>query len=307
MDFGRVSAQELTRINFKLPEPISFLKTQTAKPLTVKLGCPVWANPGFRGTIYPQETKKQDFLKNYALQFDAIELNSTHYSLPAFETIKKWNEEALGANPDFKFSPKLLQSISHQGSLTQHRQELGAFLKTLEYFGPSLGISFLQLPPFFSPAELPALFSFLDQWPQTFQLAIEFRHAAWFKNEAIAKKVSDYLFSRKISLVITDTPGERSVLHSWLTAPHMLVRFVANELHPVDQPRIQDWANHIHKLHTLGLEEIYFFAHQPDESLCLAPLQQLAYALKLQGIQVREPINHALTAKPAATQQLSLF
>jgi uncharacterized protein YecE (DUF72 family) len=71
-----------------------------------------------------------------------------------------------------------------------------------------------------------------------------------------------------MSTVITDVAGRRDVLHMRLSNRTAFIRFVANDLHPTDFPRIDEWTVLLKKWMEEGLKEIYFFIHTPDKSLC---------------------------------------
>ncbi len=71
-----------------------------------------------------------------------------------------------------------------------------------------------------------------------------------------------------ISTVISDVAGRRDVLHQRLSNRTAFIRFGANDLHPTDFPRINDWTVLLKKWLSEGLKEAYFFVHTPDTKLC---------------------------------------
>lgn len=68
--------------------------------------------------------------------------------------------------------------------------------------------------------------------------------------------------------MITDVAGRRNVLHSSVSAPFVLLRFIGNELHPSDFSRAQDWCLRLKQWSELGLQKVFFFAHEPDDLTC---------------------------------------
>ena len=56
-------------------------------------------------------------------------------------------------------------------------------------------------------------------------------------------------------------------LHMRLTTPIAMVRFVGNGLHPTDYTRIDEWVERIVSWQKMGLREVYFFTHEPDNLL----------------------------------------
>ena len=61
---------------------------------TLRLGCPVWAFEGWRGSLYTRAARREEFLPQYARVFGAVEGNSTFYGLPAEATVRRWAAEA---------------------------------------------------------------------------------------------------------------------------------------------------------------------------------------------------------------------
>lgn len=111
MDFGHLD--NLTGIELNLPpnhaetaRELGKYKNTKVKP-AIYVGGPVWADSGYVGTLYPKGTKSSKYLYEYCRQFNAIELNATHYRLPPLETVHQWRAVATAG---FKFSPKVPQN-----------------------------------------------------------------------------------------------------------------------------------------------------------------------------------------------------
>ena len=140
--------------------------------------------------------------------------------------------------------------------------------ESISAFGDCLGTTFMQLPPHFGTNRLNELISFLGNIPHPLKLAIELRHESWFANNKMFDELSGFLMECNHALVITDVAGRRDVLHQRLSNKTALIRFVANNLHPTDFKRMDDWAKRSASWINKGLEEFYFFIHTPDKSLC---------------------------------------
>ncbi len=273
MEFGKIAPEMLPKIDFSLPEePPSnqrFLlcpqhKTERASQPLIYLGCPIWVHKKWVGSTYPPGTQEQDFLKQYARQFNCIELNTTHYQIPSGRIIEKWCKDVPS---NFRFSPKFPQEISHHLLPKGNAKDLTqVFLEAICGFGQHLGHSFLQLPAHFSPQYLDKLSKFLDELPPDFKLAVELRHADWF-GDSVSEQVIVLLESHGASWVITDVAGERAVSHRVLSSPSTMIRFVGNGLHESDYPRMEFWAKQLSKWLHEGIAEIYFFMHQPSNDL----------------------------------------
>ncbi len=265
MDFGRLS--DISQVDFSLPADhagvMKVLGGKRTPNLKVYIGCPVWSDPGFVGKIYPDKAKESDYVKYYSQQFNSIELNATHYKIPTEKTINTWISKV---NKGFVFCPKVPQVISHATDISQMTVVMNEFTKALAYFKEHLATLFLQLSPHFDPSKLPLLLTFLDQLAET-NIAIELRHSAWFSGAQQLNELCNYLYKNAMGLVITDVAGRRDVLHQRLTNKTAFIRFTANNLHPSDYKRLDDWALRCSQWIEKGLEKLYFFVHTPDKSL----------------------------------------
>ena len=58
--------------------------------------------------------------------------------------------------------------------------------------------------------------------------------------------------------------GRRDVLHQAVTGKTVVIRFIGNDLHPTDYTRIDAWVLKLKEWFDMGLHEVYFFIHQPD-------------------------------------------
>ena len=268
MKFGKL--QDISRVNFDLPpDPAGNTKVLTGlavpeEPPTCYIGCTGWSMPEWVGKVYPKGTKSKDFLKYYSQQFNTIEFNTTHYRIPGFSTVEKWYNESA---PGFKFCPKVPQSISHSKDLGASSDSLEVFSDAILGLKEKLGPCFLQLPPYFGHDRLALLEHFLQRWPSAIDLAVEVRHESWFEADSKRRDFLNLLFRYGVGTVITDVAGRRDVLHMALTSGIAMVRFVGNGLHPTDYTRIDKWVERIDDWFELGLQEIFFFTHEPDNIL----------------------------------------
>jgi uncharacterized protein YecE (DUF72 family) len=262
MDFGKLN--DIAGINFDLPPENTFTKnvlTQTNTQKRCFVGPPIWSNKEWIGKIYPSNAKEKDFLYHYARQFNTIELNVTHYQIPNLSTIDRWRESVVGT--DFKFCPKWPQIISHDRQLIGCDLFVNEFIENVSQLDEYLGMTFLQLSPYFGSNKLPILERFLKQLPPTFPISVEFRHQDWFKNQYVWQQTAEILCDLKVGTVITDVAGRRDVLHQTLTTQTLTLRFVASlaKLHESDFQRVDAWVQKIKQWFDAGLETAYIFAH----------------------------------------------
>ncbi|WP_281615865.1 DUF72 domain-containing protein [Flammeovirga sp. SubArs3] len=269
MDFGRL--KDISGVDFSLPEedPYSQMVLRNHPNFVgnfeFRLGAPAWSCAAWKGKIYPEKSTPQTFLHYYSQYFDTIELNSTHYGIPKAETLLKWKSTV----PDyFRFCPKMLQNVSHRKRLINCHQEVIEFTEQMQLFENKLGYTWLQMPPDFDIQEVKPLLNFIEKYPTHIPLALELRHDSWFKDHKVLDELSDLMESRGDAMIITDVAGRRDVLHMRITSPTLLVRFVGNELVDSDFSRVDSWLKRLQHLKMQGLQEVYFFAHQPEDILC---------------------------------------
>jgi len=302
MDFGKLPSVD--KVDFSLPsEPPQNATLLAALPKvtkpTIYLGATGYNMKAWVGQWYPPGAKDRDFLRHYGAQFNTIEHNTTHYRIPDTATVERWREETPA---DFRFCPKIPQTISHARDLGLNGRELPLFCEVIAGLEKKLGCCFLQLPPHFSVRDLHLAVRFLEHFPSEIPLAVEVRHASFFQQTTQAEDFFQLLQSHNIATVITDVAGRRDVCHMRLSNRRVLVRFVGNALHPSDYQRIEDWAGRLKNWLDAGLHEVYFFTHEPDNLLApdLAVFCEKVFSANMPGVTLRGP-------KPVGGQQRTLF
>jgi len=308
MKFGKL--QDLTDVDFTLPPDPAGNSSRLAglprraHPAQLYIGCTGWSMKEWVSRVYPKGTKAKDFLKAYSLQFNTIELNTTHYRIPNAQTIDKWYRESTS---DFKFCPKVPQTISHSKSLGLGTDLIPTFCRAIAGLKEKLGCCFLQLPPYYGADRLPQLEQFLLAFPSEIQLAIEVRNESWFGESAAQGRLLATLHKHQRSAVITDVAGRRDVLHMGITNPTAMVRFVGNGLHPTDYERSGEWVQRLRQWSQQGIHEIYFFPHEPDNLLApeMAAHFHTRAAVAIPDLQTRGP--ELSDAEDAKGEQMSLF
>ena len=223
----------------------------------VRVGISSWTEPTLvkSGSFYPADAHTaEDRLRFYAKQFSVVEVDSTFYSLPNVETARLWVERTP---PDFVFDAKayalltqhptpktrlprsLRERLTSSTADNVYFKDLAAKDRELvwEWFREGLlplhqagkfGAVLFQFPKWFLPS--PTSYRFLEdlrEWLPEFRIAIEFRQAAWMKEERRVR-VFDFLKSHGYTYVAVDEPqGFASSVPpvSAVTAPLAIVRF----------------------------------------------------------------------------------
>jgi uncharacterized protein YecE (DUF72 family) len=273
MEFGKLT--NIESVNFKLPpDDPETARILTAAPPRIGLprvyvGCTGWAMKEWCGWVYPKACKSTDYLKYYGQQFNTIELNTTHYRTPSFDDIRKWYDQTPA---DFRFAPKMLQTVSHAKNLGYGTGLTGQFCEAILGLEEKLGNCFMQLPEYFKATDLPIFEKYCTKLPKSIPFSVELRGSEWFcMGENQKKGTPQYkmdffkiLEENNISSVITDVSGRRDVLHQRLTTTTAIVRFIGNDVEQSDFSRLDDWVEKLKLWFDLGLNEVYFFTHSPD-------------------------------------------
>jgi uncharacterized protein YecE (DUF72 family) len=272
MEFGRVEPDIIKDIDFSLPpdgeQTKITLKGKAVANPRFYVGCAKWGRKEWVNLIYPPKTKEKDFLAEYVKHFNAIELNAVFYSIPKEDQIVKWKQMA-NENESFLFCPKFSRTITHMKRLNNVQAETDLYLKAVSAFGEKLGPCFLQLGDNFGPKNMEVLQRYLESLPRDLDLFLEVRHEDWFVSADDRKALFSLLAKLKIGAAITDASGRRDCLHMELPTPKAFIRFVGNGgrfLESSDMKRVDDWVDRLEDWLANGLEEIYFFLHQHDES-----------------------------------------
>lgn len=267
MKFGKPSSnKELEKLDLNLPadhpENALVLGGKKKNPKVI-VGCAKWGRKEWLGLIYPEKTKDKDFLDHYVQNFNGIEMNTTFYSIKK-ETVKSW---ASRAPEGFKFSPKFSRNISHLKRLNEDALRFtDEFLEASAAFGEKLGPSFLQMPDNFSGKYVDRLAAYLKNLPEDFSAFVELRHTGWFTDKIVFDETFAMLREYGKGAVITDVATRRDVLHQRLSMPKAFIRFNGYDFHPSDFKRLDDWVARAKTWIENGLEELYFYAHQEDET-----------------------------------------
>ena len=291
MDFGKVKDPSL--IDFKLPKDAPETKVILGKSKSnnfeVYVGCAKWNKVDLKG-FYPRGTK--DELAYYSTQFNSIELNATFYRMPSWEQVETWKDKTP---EDFKFFPKLTNTISHFKRLIDVKEVVNDFCNSISNFDEKLGMAFLQLHDNFKPKDFERLKKVIEDFPKGVPLGIEVRNNEWFSDPKVQDDFCQLLEKNDMTNIIVDTAGRRDMLHMRLTNSVAFIRYVGAN-HPSDLERLDDWIERIKKWRKEGLEKLYFFVHQniEVESPLLATYfierlnQELKLDLKVPAKQIKQ-------------------
>lgn len=153
----------------------------------------------WRGAFYPAKLAEREFLPYYAERLATVELNNTFYRTPTLEAIDGW---CARVPPDFKFSVKAPQRITHVSRLKDAHEMIGNFAQLVTRFGERLGVVLFQFPPQFR-SNFERLQQFREAWPRHIPTALEFRNPSWDTEEIRA-----WCRAERLAWVINDSDDE---------------------------------------------------------------------------------------------------
>jgi uncharacterized protein YecE (DUF72 family) len=200
----------------------------------IVIGTSSWADPGFVEEWYPKDLPAAERLPWYAERFEAVELNTSFYAVPARDTVSRWAE----ITPEgFTFDVKLHRLLSHhaappdslppelRGGLEVtprgrvvptddlRRALVAAILDAVEPLEQAGKLSsfLLQLSPAFGPRrhELGELDVVLEALAPR-RVAVELRHRAWARGDQLEQTLA-YLERRNAAWVGVDAPAGEQI------------------------------------------------------------------------------------------------
>jgi uncharacterized protein YecE (DUF72 family) len=186
--------------------------------MAIVVGTSSWSDPGFIDYWYPKGLPSKDRLGFYAERFDAVELNSTFYAIPASSTAENW---ATKTPTGFRFDVKLHRLLSrHASQLKELPKDLRDDVETNER-GRVLLDSALQdemvrrtaaaMKPLADAGKLDPRQNELDELAPVIEglapvpVAVEFRRRSWASPKRF-EGVLDWLSTHDAVFVCVDTP-----------------------------------------------------------------------------------------------------
>jgi uncharacterized protein YecE (DUF72 family) len=138
--------------------------------------------PEWKGSFYPDDLPLKRMLPFYAEQFSSTEVNYSFRRIPTEKTLSNWNSLTP---PDFRFSFKAPQKVTHFARLRDCGETVSFFAQSLSILGEKVGAILFQLPPDFTK-DSARLSEFLKIMPSSIKPAFEFRHESWFDDEVFS-------------------------------------------------------------------------------------------------------------------------
>lgn len=203
----------------------------------IRLGTQGWNYPAWVGPFYPPGTRPSDMLALYTGAFPTVEIDATFYAIPAEPIVRGWRARVP---PDFVFSLKVPQEITHERRFVEAADALTRFVARARLLEGTLGPLLLQTPADWSPSAeaRAALAEFLAALPADLRWAIEFRNPYWLTEDTLG-----ILRAHRVALALVEgrwVKRERMLaLAAEPTADFAYVRWMGPDRSLTDYSRVQ--------------------------------------------------------------------
>lgn len=289
---------DVSQVNFNLPNDSQHMVLPGKNESSPKfhIGCSVWSDKDYVGNFFPEKTPQKNFLKEYAKQFNTVEVNATRYGVPAPKTMETW-KNAVG--DDFKLSFKVPQIISQRKELLSKDvlDRLDQYILAIDKMDSTAGTSFMLMQNNFSIERIQELEKFLQHLPTEQEYALEIRNPEFNSSKELFELLNQY----NIANVITDTAGRRDIIHQMNSNKTAYIRFVGNGLVATDYQRIDAWIDKLNDWTNQGIENVYFLIHQPNQKRHFSALL-VKYMIdqlnkKFSNLDLFSPIDYSKTGQ----------
>ena len=206
---------------------------------------------------------------------------------------------SMATPPNFQFSLKVPESITHDKSLDVNKGAINDLEEFLEKISPlktvnKLGAVIIQLPPSFTVKEFRNIEEFLDRLPSGYDFAVEFRHSSWD-----TEGPWDLLKHYNIAAVMTDSPpGDKLQFLSEVivTANHSFIRWHGRDAkhrynYLYTKQELNPWVNKVKKI-SLETPVVrgYFNNHYGAKAIA-------------NGLEFREMLGESLSERERETKE----
>ena len=216
-----------------------------------RIGNSGWSYTDWIGSFYPRGTSSSNMLPLYLSRFDTVEVNSTYYSIPGPQMVKRWADEARRWDGR-EICVKVPGEVSHDAAMkndpdimrSRYARFAEAVLRPLSDAGV-LGAVLFQASPYFvmrgdikyrmksepkvplpeyvlGTKKLNEVLEMMSAHPG--DVVLELRNSSWIDEEfGLSKEAMDALRAHGAALAVIDGPS-----FPWIeveTARHNYIRF----------------------------------------------------------------------------------
>jgi uncharacterized protein YecE (DUF72 family) len=217
---------------------------------TLYAGTSGWAYPAWKPGFYPAKLPAAKFLGHYATRLNSVEVNVT---FRRFATAKMQENWIAATPPEFRFTIKAHQAITHVKRLREAAEFTRSFLGSLQPLAETgrMGTVLFQLPPFLKRDDA-LLGEFLKALPHAVRAAFEFRHESWFVDEV-------YNLLRESGAALCAAESEKLIAPDLATAGFVYYRMRKADYSPEERTTLREKvAAHL----TGGRDVFVYFKHE---------------------------------------------
>lgn len=243
--------------------------------MSYRLGLPAWAFKGWANRYF---SDSPSMLASYAEVFNAVEANTTFYQVPDKNKIQQWYEAVRGQ--DFRFCPKLPQSVTHQTDINW--ADLNEFLANIAGLKEALGPVLVLFPAHIGPGQISKIYQVFSGLSADYRYALEVRNMAFFQDPSLLEPLIQQYNLAKV--VLDSRPlykGDQShpeVVNAQHEKPNVPVSpavrnqlaFVRLVLHPqnlTNDEFIQQWGKMFKRYQDHNIDA-YMTIHCPNVQHC---------------------------------------
>ncbi len=253
----------------------------------IRFGTSGYSYKDWIGPFYPEGIPERDMLSYYAREFDTVEVNFTYYRLPNAHTL---GAMARKVPPGFLFTVKASQELTHG---REDNQE--AFARFREALRPlqdegKFGCVLAQFPwSFRCSDENRAYLEFLRGQLPDLPVVVEFRNAAWIREESFA-----LLQGMNLGFCCVDEPRLKGLIPpiARATGPAAYVRFHGRNAakwwqheqayerydYAYSEAELREWVPKIREL-ARAAETVYVLANNHFQGKAVTTAKQLRLLL----------------------------
>ena len=144
-----------------------------------QVGTSGWSYRHWEGVLYPHDLPQRQRLDHYIARYRTVELNASYYRWPADAAFRYWQRRLP---PEFVLAVKAPRGLTHQRRLYAPERWIERIRGGLARLAPVRAILLVQLSPRFE-VDLARLEYFLAHLPSELQVAVEMRHASWYRED----------------------------------------------------------------------------------------------------------------------------
>jgi uncharacterized protein YecE (DUF72 family) len=223
----------------------------------------------WKGSFYPPKLPASRMLAAYATRLPTVEINATFYRMPQTKTLAAWRD---AVPPGFVFALKGSRRVTHLKRLGEVAEDVAWFYRNASELEGKLGPVLWQLPPSVKK-DLGRLRELVALLPRGSRAALEFRHASWFADDALA-----VLSDAGVALCIAEDE-ERSTP----VAPTARFGYLRLRRPDYDLAALARWAE---KVRAAPWDEAFVFFKHEEEAL--GPRYALEFGRLAQGEAAEE-------------------